>query len=76
MSVPRDLPVRARAAHRATAPAEIHRLFSDFTAAALEAEAVRLKSQYKDGLRFSGGEIEIAPGRPLGDWHIPAAAPT
>ena len=78
VSIPRDLPVctRARAAHQATAPAEIHRLFSDFTAAVLEAEAVRLKSRYKDGLRFSGGEIEITPGRPLGDWHIPAAAPT
>ena len=69
VSIPRDLlvRVRVRAAHRATAPAEIHRLFSDFIAAVLGAEAVRLKSQYNDGRRFSGGEIEIAPGRPLGD---------
>ena len=65
VSTPRDLLVRA--AHQATAPAEIHPLFSDFTAAVLEAEAVRLKSQYDDGRRISGGEIEIAPGRPLGD---------
>ena len=66
VNIPRDLRVRARAAYRATTPAEIHRLLSDFIAAVLEAEAVRLKSQCNDGRRFSGGEIEIALGRPLG----------
>ena len=61
VSTPRDLLVRA--AHQATAPAEIRRLFSDFIAAVPKAEAVRRKSQYNDGRRISGG----APGRPLGD---------
>jgi len=67
VSIPRDLRARVRAAYRATAPAENHRSFSDFIAAVLEAEAVRLENQYNDGRRFSGGEVELASGRPLGD---------
>lgn len=67
VSIPRDLRARVRAACRATAPAENHRSFSDFIAAVLEAEAVRLENQYNDGQRFGGGEVELASGRPLGD---------
>jgi len=67
VSIPRDLRARVRAAYRATAASEGHRSFSDFIAAVVEAEALRLEKQYNEGRRFGGGDVELASGRPLGD---------
>lgn len=57
---------RLRTAYTLTHLQEGHRTFSDFIAAALDAEVRRLEATYNGGAPFQTAEQGVTRGRPLG----------